>query len=225
MKILLIEDEIGIANFISEGLKLDKYVVDTAYQGYDGMDLALTNEYDLIVLDLMLPDIDGLEICKELRRSQLNIPILMLTAKNTIEDKISGLDSGADDYLTKPFDLDELLARVRALLRRGQKNVTGNVITIGNLVLDTKTHEVRRGNRKIELTNKEFKLLEFLMRRPNEVTSRNDILEHVWDTDVDPFSNTVEVHIRYLRQKIDGKFAKKMIKTIRGSGYKITDQI
>lgn len=225
MKILLIEDEVGIANFISEGLKLEKYTVDISHEGYEGLDMALVREYDLIILDLMLPDMDGLDICKELRRSQINTPILMLTAKNTIDDKISGLDIGADDYLTKPFDLDELLARIRALLRRGQKNVTGNIISVGSLTLNTKTHEVRRGNRKIELTNKEFKLLEYLMRKPNEVISRNDILDHVWDNDTDSFSNTVEVHIRYLRQKIDGKFAKKMIKTIRGYGYKITEQI
>lgn len=221
MKILIIEDEIGIANLISESLKFENYLVDNAYNGNDGLDLALINQYDLIILDIMLPDISGLDICKEIRKNQINTPIIMLTARNTTEDKIIGLDTGADDYLIKPFDLDELLARIRALLRRGSKNISDNTIKIGNLTLNTKTHDVFRAQKKIILTNKEFKLLELLMRKPNEVISRNEILEHVWDTDTDPFSNTVEVHIRYLRQKIDGNFGHKMIQTVRGSGYKI----
>ncbi len=223
MKILLIEDEIGIANFIAEGLAMENYLVDIAYEGRDGLDMALINEYDIILLDLMLPDIDGMEICQQIRKNKISTPVLMLTAKNTTEDKISGLDAGADDYLTKPFELDELFARMRALLRRSQKKYTGNTIKISNLKLNSKTREVSRNNRKIELSNKEYKLLEYLMRNSGEVLSRQQILEHVWDTDIDPFSNTVEVHIRFLRQKIDQSFNRKLIKTIRGAGYKISD--
>ncbi|MBU0647711.1 response regulator transcription factor [Patescibacteria group bacterium] len=222
MKILVIEDEKGIANFISEGLQLENYLVDLAYLGQDGLDKALINEYDLIILDLMLPDISGLKVCRELRENNASVPVLMLTAKNTTEDKITGLDTGADDYLTKPFDFDELLARIRALLRRGQSNIADNIIKVGPVKLNTKTHEVNRSNKKLTLTNKEYKLLEYLMRRPDEVISRHQILEHVWETDTDPFSNTVEVHIRYLRQKIDKNYSKKLIKTIRGAGYKIS---
>jgi len=224
MKILLVEDEIGIANFIEEGLKLDKYLVDVAHDGRTALDMIHINEYDLVILDLMLPDIDGLQVCQEIRRAGLNIPVIMLTARNTIDDKITGLDSGADDYVTKPFDLDELLARVRALLRRGKKHAAGNEILVGEIKLNTKTHEVQRQSKNIILTNKEFKILEYLMHRPNEVISRQEILEHVWDTDTDPFSNTVEVHIRYLRQKIDKGFKTKKIVTVRGAGYKLISQ-
>ncbi len=223
MKILLVEDEIGIANFIAEGLIMENYLVDISYEGRSAIDNAIINEYDLILLDLMLPDIDGIEVCQEIRNNNVSTPIMMLTAKNTTDDKVMGLDIGADDYLTKPFELDELLARIRALLRRGQKKYTGNVIKIANLSLDTKTHDVVRGKQKIELSNKEYKLLEYMMRNSNEVLSRQQILEHVWDTDIDPFSNTVEVHIRFLRQKIDQIFSRKLIKTIRGAGYKISE--
>lgn len=223
MKILLIEDEIGIANFIAEGLAMENYLVDICYEGREGLDFALINEYDAILLDLMLPDIDGLQICRQIRENKITTPILMLTAKNTLDDKITGLDVGADDYLTKPFELDELYARLRALLRRGQKKFTGNTIKLGNLAIDTKTRQVIRGQKKIELSNKEYKLLEYLMRNAGDVLTRQQILEHVWETDVDPFSNTVEVHIRFLRQKIDQGFTRKLIKTIRGAGYKISE--
>jgi len=223
MKILLIEDEKGIAHIIKEGLEMENYLVDVAYNGQDGLDKAIINEYDLIILDLMLPDINGLEVCRELRQNKISTIVLMLTAKNTTADIIGGLDVGADDYLTKPFELDELLARIRALLRRGQPNAAGNILNVGQLQLDTKTHEVYRQQKKIILTNKEYKLLEYLMRRPEEVIPRHQLLEHVWDTDTDPFSNTVEVHIRYLRQKIDKNFSQKMIKTVRGAGYKIVN--
>lgn len=224
MKILLVEDEIGIANFIEEGLKLDKYLVDVAHDGRSALDMAHINEYDLVILDLMLPDINGLQVCREIRQAGINIPVIMLTARNTIDDKITGLDSGADDYVTKPFDLDELSARVRALLRRGKKHASGNEIVVGEIKLNTKTHEVQRQAKNIILTNKEFKILEYLMHRPNEVISRQEILEHVWDTDTDPFSNTVEVHIRYLRQKIDKGFRTKKIVTVRGAGYKLISE-
>lgn len=223
MKILLIEDEKGISNLIKEGLRLENFLIDTAFTGQGGIDQALINQYDLIILDLMLPDMDGLEVCQELRKNKLTIPILMLTARKTTDDIITGLDSGADDYLTKPFEFDELLARIRALLRRGQKNAAGNILKLGELQLNTKTHEVIRGSKTLDLTNKEYKLLEFLIRRPGEVINRQEILEHVWETDMDPFSNTVEVHIRYLRQKIDQGFDRKMIKTIRGAGYKLSE--
>ncbi len=223
MKILIIEDEKGISNIIKEGLYLDNFLVDAAYNGRDGIDMALINQYDLIILDLMLPDVDGLIVCKELRKNKISIPILMLTARKTTDDVITGLDSGADDYLTKPFEFDELLARIRALLRRGQKNASGNILRLGELQLNTKTHEVIRCQKKLDLTNKEYKLLEYLIRRPNEVINRQEILEHVWETDMDPFSNTVEVHIRFLRQKIDQGFDHKMIKTIRGAGYKLAE--
>ena len=223
MKILLIEDEKGISNFIQEGLRLENFLVDAAFIGQDGIDMAMINQYDLIILDLMLPDMDGLAVCRELRKNKIIIPILMLTAKKTTDDIISGLDSGADDYLTKPFEFDELLARIRALLRRGQKNASGNILKLGELQLNTKTHEVIRQDKILDLTNKEYKLLEYLIRRPNEVINRQEILEHVWETDMDPFSNTVEVHIRYLRQKIDQGFDRKLIKTIRGAGYKLSE--
>jgi len=223
MKILLIEDEVGIANFIEEGLKIEKYLVDVAHDGQTGLDMAHINQYDLAILDLMLPDIDGICVCQQIRKSGFSFPIIMLTARDTIEDKIVGLDSGADDYLTKPFDLDELLARVRALLRRGQSNVSGNEIIVDDIILNTKTHQVTRQNKSLTLSNKEFKILEYMMRRPNEVISRQEILEHVWESDADPFSNTVEVHIRYLRQKIDHGFRDKKITTVRGSGYKLLE--
>ncbi|MFZ5391722.1 MAG: response regulator transcription factor [Patescibacteria group bacterium] len=223
MKILLIEDEKGISNLIKEGLRLENFLVDAAFTGREGIDMALINQYDLIILDLMLPDMDGLNVCKELRKNKLALPVLMLTARKTTDDIISGLDSGADDYLTKPFEFDELMARIRALLRRGQKNATGNLLKLGELNLNTKTHEVVRQGKVLDLTNKEYKLLEYLIRRPNEVINRQEILEHVWETDTDPFSNTVEVHIRYLRQKIDQDFDHKMIKTIRGAGYKLSE--
>jgi DNA-binding response OmpR family regulator len=223
MKILLIEDEIGIASFIAEGLGMDNYLVDIAYEGYQGLDQAVVNDYDLIILDLMLPDIDGITICQEIRKNKITTPILMLTAKNTTEDKIIGLDAGADDYLAKPFDLNELLARVRAMLRREGRSLTSEILRVANLEMNTKTHEVKRAGKKIELSNKEFKLLDYFMRHANEVITRQQILDHVWESDIDPFSNTVEVHIRFLRQKIDQNFPKKLIKTIRGSGYKISE--
>jgi len=201
---------------------MEKYLVDVAYEGYQGLDQAIINDYDLIVLDLMLPDIDGITVCREIRKNNIATPILMLTAKNTTEDKIIGLDAGADDYLPKPFDLNELLARVRALLRRSQRKFTGEVIQVANLTIDTTTHEVKRAGKIIPLSNKEYKLLEYFMRHAEEVITRQQILDHVWESDVDPFSNTVEVHVRFLRQKIDQNFSKKLIKTIRGTGYKIS---
>ena len=224
MKILVIEDEHLIANSLKKGLEQEKYTVDVAFDGVEGYDLASSGDYDLILLDLMLPGLDGLSICKKLRQENNHTPILMLTAKSQLEDKIIGLNSGADDYLTKPFAFEELLARIRALSRRPQKT-NGKVLTVGDLSLDTVTYEVKRGNKDIQLSSKEYSLLECLIRHANQILNKDQLIQYVWSYESDILPNTVEVYIRNLRQKIDIPFKNKspLIKTIRGFGYKISE--
>lgn len=224
MKILVIEDEHRIANTIKKGLEQEHFTVDVAYDGASGYDLATTEEYDALVLDLMLPEKDGLTICKELRENNIHTPIIMLTAKGQLDDKVTGLDAGADDYLTKPFSFEELLARLRAITRRPRKSTT-NTLRVGSLQLDRKTFDVERDGKKITLSNKEFSLLEYLLRHPNRILSKNQIITHVWDYDADILPNTVEVYIRNLRKKIDFPFPKSspLIHTIRGFGYKVSE--
>jgi len=224
MRILIVEDEHRIANSIKKGLQLEKYAVDLAYTGTDGYDLAVTEEYDLILLDLMLPGMDGIQICKELRQKQIHTPILMLTAKSQTDDKIEGLDSGADDYLTKPFSFEELLARIRALIRR-PPNSLSNVLTVRDISLNTLNFEVKRQNKLITLSGKEFSLLEYLMRHPGQIIKKDQIINHVWDYESNILPNTVEVYIKKLRQKIDNPFPKQkpLIHTVRGFGYKISN--
>ncbi|MGA1824569.1 MAG: response regulator [bacterium] len=218
MRILVIEDEMKIANFISRGLKEEGYAVDIAYDGEQGHFLAMTNEHDLLILDLMLPKIDGISLCKSLRAEKYAKPIIMLTAKDKIEDKVMGLDSGADDYLTKPFAFEELLARMRVLLRK-KDNYCLTQLQINDLVMDLVTHKVTRGNEEIVLTSKEYALLEYLMRNQGKVVTRTMISEHVWDINFDTFTNVIDVYINYLRKKIDHGQKKKLIHTLRGRGY------
>lgn len=222
MRVLVVEDEHRIAQSIKKGLEQETYAVDVAYDGQNGLDLALTEEYDLIILDRLLPQMDGIEICRKLRQQNIHTPILMLTAKGQLQDKVEGLDSGADDYLIKPFSFEELLARLRALKRRPQKEV-GNVLKVGNLSLNTSTFEVKRGEKLVKLSQKEFGLLEYLMRHPNKILTKNQIINHVWNYDADILPNTVEVFIKQLRTKIDRQFADKkpLIHTERGFGYKV----
>ena len=223
MRILVVEDEKKVASFLKKGLEEEYYAVDTAFDGEEGLALAQINEYDLIILDIMLPKVDGMEVLRRIRGNGSSVPILMLTAKDSIEDIISGLDSGSDDYLTKPFSFAELLARVRALLRRKMKEKT-DILRVGDLSLSTSTHQVKRGGRKIELTAKEYALLEYFMRNPNRILTRTLITEHVWDYHFDPSTNVVDVYVNYLRKKIDQGFEKKLIHTIRGSGYVMKDE-
>lgn len=223
MRILVVEDEKKVASFIKKGLEEEHYAVDIAYDGEKGLALAQINEYDLILLDIMLPRLDGMEVLRQIRRNGSNMPILMLTAKDSVEDIVSGLDGGSDDYLTKPFSFAELLARVRALLRRKAREKT-DILTVGDLSLSTSTHRVKRGGREIELTPKEYALLEYFMRNPNRILTRTLITEHVWDYHFDPETNVIDVYVNYLRKKIDQGFEKKLIHTIRGSGYMMRDE-
>jgi two-component system, OmpR family, response regulator len=222
MRILVVEDEHKIANSIKKGLEQESYAVDVAYTGIDGYDLASSEEYDLIVLDVLLPHMSGIEICQKLRKNNIHIPILMLTAKGQTGDKVEGLDSGADDYLTKPFAFEELLARIRALIRRPHVSL-GTALTIEDLSLNTISFEVKRDNKIIQLSNKEFALLEYLLRHPNQILTKEQIIGHVWNYDSDVLPNTVEVYIGYLRNKIDKPFPNKnsLIHTVRGFGYKL----
>jgi heavy metal response regulator len=220
MRILVVEDERRITAFIKRGLEEERYAVDVAYDGEEALDWAAMVDYDLIVLDVLLPKKDGIEVCRELRAQGNKVPILMLTARDAIEDRVQGLDSGADDYLVKPFAFQELLARIRALLRRSGEIKTARLL-VGDLVLDTLTHRASRGGQVIELTAREYALLEFLMRHPGQVLSRTQIAEHVWNYDFFTTSNVVDVYIRYLRRKIDKGFEVKLLQTVRGVGYKI----
>lgn len=222
MRILVVEDEHKIANAIKKGLEQEAYAVDVAYDGTDGFDFASTEDYDLIILDRMLPGMDGIEICKKLRTDKIHTPILMLTAKGQVNDRVEGLNAGADDYLVKPFAFEELLARVRALGRR-PKTTNGSILTVEDVSLNTLTYEVKRSNELIQLSSKEYALLTYLMRHPNTVLTKEQIINHVWNYDADILPNTVEVYVGYLRNKIDKPFAQKpaLIQTIRGFGYKI----
>ena len=226
MRILVVEDEHRIANMIKKGLEQERFAVDIAYTGNDGYDLASSEDYDLIILDLMLPGLSGLEICKQLRARHFHTPVLLLTAKSQIQDKVEGLNAGADDYVTKPFSFEELLARVRALTRR-PKTTLKPVLTVADLNLDSANFQVIRDNMQISLSGKEFSLLEYLMRHKNKILTKDTIISHVWNYDADILPNTVEVYIRNLRNKIDIPFKNKkpLIQTIRGFGYKISDNL
>ena len=221
MRILLIEDEADAAQILAKGLRRQSYAVDIVGDGEAGLYEASVNDYDLIILDCMLPRIDGFAVCRELRAQGSGVPILMLTARDDVEDRIAGLDTGADDYLTKPFHFHELLARMRALLRRG-KALRPERIVIADLTVDTRAHVVKRQGRLIELTSREYALLEYLARRADEVVGRAEIAEHVWDLRFDPFSNLIEVYVQRLRRKLDDGSAQKLIHTRRGEGYLLT---
>lgn len=223
MRILLVEDEDRIVDFIRRGLKAEGYQVEVARNGQEAIALGSQGEFQVVILDLGLPDMDGQQVCESLRKLGLETPILMLTARDTVHDKVSGLRSGADDYMTKPFAFEELLARIEALMRRRGHDVAqeSKDMRIADLHLNRETHEVRRGNVVIELTPKEFALLEYFMRMPGKVLSRTRILEQVWGYSSDPLTNVVDVYIRQLRRKIDDDFEVKLIKTVRGYGYKM----
>lgn len=223
MRILVVEDEQRIAVFIKQGLEEEGYAVDVAYDGEEALDWAAMVDYDLIVLDVLLPKKNGIQTCRDLRAQGNKVPVLMLTARDAVEDRVRGLDSGADDYLVKPFAFQELLARIRALLRRSGEVKTTR-LQVGDLMLDTLTHRATRGERAIELTAREYAILEFLMRHPGQVLSRTQIAEHVWNYDFYSTSNVVDVYIRYLRRKVDEGFDVNLIETVRGVGYKIEGQ-
>jgi heavy metal response regulator len=218
MRILVVEDEKKVSSFIKRGLEEEKYEVETAFDGEDGLKLATEKQFDLIILDWMLPKKDGLTMVKEIRENKIVIPVLMLTAKDSLDDIIAGLDSGSDDYVTKPFAFAELLARVRALLRRSEMD-KGAELRFADLRLDPVTHKVWRRDKEIDLTAKEYGLLEYFMRNPNQVLTRTMIADHVWDYTFDTFTNIIDVYVNYLRKKIDRDEEKKLIHTVRGVGY------
>lgn len=222
MRILLVEDDANLAQFISKGLKEENYAVDVASDGEEGLALALTNPYDLLILDIMLPKLDGLALCHRVRAKGLTTPVLLLTARNTVETKVSGFDTGADQFLPKPFAFVELLAQIRALLRRGSQQQLVQ-LQAADLTLDPATRRVWRAGQEISLTNKEYALLEFLLRNKNRVLTRTVIIEHVWDISYDPMTNIVDAHIRALRAKIDRDFSPSLIATVRGAGYMLED--
>ncbi|HEV2764448.1 MAG TPA: response regulator transcription factor [Pyrinomonadaceae bacterium] len=223
MRILLVEDEPDAARMLAKGLREEAYAVDVAGDGERALELAFVNDYDLVILDVMLPGKGGFEVCRELRASGSAVPVLMLTARDAVEDRVEGLDSGADDYLPKPFDFDELLARVRALLRR-KPALYPEVIRVADLSIDTRARRATRAGREVDLTAKEFALLEYLARRAGEVVGRADIAEHVWDDSYDPFSKVIDVFIQRLRRKVDGRAGPKLIRTRRGEGYMLTSE-
>ena len=218
MRILIVEDDPDLAGFIQKGLREERYAVDHAQEGEEALLMASTTSYDLVILDVMLPKLDGLTVCRRLRATGNKIPILLLTARGAIEDRVTGLNMGADDYLTKPFAFAELLARARALIRRTGADQTPR-LTVSDLEVDPVTHRVWRAGRDITLTNKEYALLEFLLRNPNRVLTRTAIIEHVWDIHYDGMTNIVDVHIRALRVKVDRAFSPPLIQTVRGVGY------
>ena len=218
MRILLAEDEHKVASFIQRGLEAEHYTIDVVYDGEAALSRVTQGDYDLLILDVMLPKRDGLSLLQEIRTRKLLVPVLLLTARDTVADKVAGLDHGADDYLTKPFAFEELVARVRALLRRGAPPAPA-ALKLADLALDPVTHEVTRAGRRIELTAKEYALLEFLLRRTGQVLSRAVIAHHVWGVDFDTFTNVIDVYVNYLRKKIDADFEPKLLHTVRGVGY------
>lgn len=220
MRILLVEDEIKLANAVKRALEFQKYTVDIANDGKLGLDLAVGEKYDLIILDLMLPHLSGLQICAAIRAEKISTPVLILTAKGEIDDKITGLDSGADDYMVKPFSFEELFARIRSLVRRAT-NSDDNILTVDNLSLNTVTFKVTRANTNINLSSKEFAILEYLLRHIGAVVTKDQIIQSVWNYDTDILPSTIEVHIKHLRDKIDAPFQIKLISTVRGFGYEI----
>jgi heavy metal response regulator len=224
MKILLVEDDKTVAHFIEKGLKETNYVVDVAFDGEEGLNLALSQVYEIIILDIMLPKIDGWKILKSIRGGQVKTPVIFLTAKDTKEDIVKGLELGADDYLVKPFSFVELLARIRAILRRDRKDIELSQLTVGNLTLDLIARTAQRDDKNIELSSKEFLLLEYLMRNAGQILTRTMILESVWGYNYDTESNIIDVHVNHLRKKIDKDFPSKLIHTIKGVGYVIRDE-
>ena len=223
MRILLIEDEPKVADFIRKGLKAENYLVSVASTGKKGLEQGMQGGFDLIILDLMLPDLGGEIVCQSLRQNQVHTPLLILTAKADLQEKVRTLNTGADDYLTKPFAFEELLARIRSLLRRKATIIADSVLRIADLTLDPTTREVRRSGKQISLTPKEFTLLEYMMQHPGMALNRYKILQDVWQVDYDPGSNVVDVCLKYLREKVDSGFKKKLIQTVRGIGYKLSD--
>ncbi len=217
-RILIVEDETEIASYLRRGLSLEGYQVDVAYDGIRGLEMAVTGNYDLVVLDLMLPGVDGFEVARRLR-AESSIPIIMLTARDAVRDRVAGLEAGADDYLVKPFAFEELLARIRAQLRRQQASLQQEVLRFANLTLDTRSRELRVGDRRVELTAKEYDLLELFMRHPNQVLTRDIIYDRVWNYDFGGESNIIEVYVRYLRQKLEANGEPRLIHTVRSVGY------
>lgn len=224
MRILLVEDNRRLNNSLRMSLTDDGYAVDPAYDGPEGEDLALLTPYDAIILDIMLPQKDGLQVCRDLRDQHVKTPIIMLTARDTVEDRVEGLDSGADDYLVKPFAINELRARLRALLRRDASDKSG-ILTVGDLKLDPSTHFVERSGQAIQLTAKEYSLLEYFMRNPNRLITREMAESHIWSYDFEGGSNVVDVYIRRLRRKIDDPYEVKLFETVRGAGYRLSKTI
>jgi two-component system, OmpR family, response regulator len=223
VRVLVVEDETKMAGLLQRGLQEEGYAVDVAGDGREALWLATENPYDAIVLDVMLPDLDGFEVCRKLRETRRWSPVLMLTARDAVHDRVAGLDAGADDYLTKPFSFAEFLARLRALFRRGAPD-RPTVLENGDLILDPATRRVARDGRHIDLTAREFSLLEYLMRHPGEVLSRTRLIEHVWDFAFEGDSNVVDVYIRYLREKVDRPFGRDSIETVRGAGYRLREE-
>ena len=222
MRILVVEDETGIANFIKDGLEEEAFAVDTTSDGNSGLRMALTNDYDLILLDWMIPGISGIEVCRQIRKSEILIPIIFLTAKDTVQDTVFGLEAGANDYIKKPFEFEELLARIRVQLRT--KEGEQSVLTFNDIKLDLNTHQVFKDSREILLTQKEFALLEFLIRNKNKVCTRTRIIEHVWDIHFDADTSVIDVYVNFLRKKLDSKDRKSFIQTVRGVGYIIKEE-
>jgi DNA-binding response OmpR family regulator len=223
MRILVIEDEVKLANAIKRALELQNYAVDVANDGTKGYDLAAGEEFDLIILDIMLPGMDGITICRQIREDGIHTPVLMLTAKGQISDKVTGLDIGADDYMVKPFSFEELFARIRALIRR-PKQTSRSVLKVKDLSLDTVKFKVKREDQTIHLSAKEFAILEYLLRNKNTIISRDQLVAHVWEYDTNVIPTVVEVHIKHLRDKIDTPFQSPLIHTVRGKGYTVEDE-
>ena len=218
MRILVVEDEVNLNDIIVKKLKLEHYGVDSCFDGKEALDYIFSAEYDVILLDIMLPKLDGFDVLKKIRNKNIKTPVLLLTARDGIEDRVQGLDFGADDYLVKPFAFDELLARIRVLLRRNTDNAS-NIFTLSNLTVNCNSHEVFRDNTSIKLSTREFTILEYMIRNKEKVLSREKIEQHIWDYNYEGGTNVVDVYIRYLRKKIDDNFSPKLIHTIRGIGY------